>query len=433
MDELVVDGGGALSGTIRVSGNKNAAFPLIAAALLSDEAVTLENLPDIEDVRIMLALVEGLGVTVHRPDPHVAVLQAGGLRGTCPDPSLVSRVRGALVLIGPLLARRGQVQFGRPGGDRIGRRRVDTHLEALSVLGADVRVADRFELASSGLHGADVLLDEVSVTATENVILAAVLAKGRTTVRNAASEPHVQELCHLLVRMGACIEGIGSNVLAITGVSSLGGATATLGGDYIEAGTFMVLAGCTGGTLRVQGVSADGMGMALPVLRRLGVRVEAEPDTLVVSSPQPLTVHPDVDGGIPKIEDGPWPAFPADLMSLVIVLATQASGTVLFHEKLYEGRLFFVNHLLGLGVRAVLCDPHRVVVTGPSRLRPLPTGLECPDIRAGMAMLAAALSAEGRTVIRSIEQIDRGYERIEAKLSSLGARVTRVTPPAHPH
>ena len=426
MAELVIEGGTPLRGTLTPSGNKNAAFPLIAAALLTDQPVTLRNLPDISDVRTMLEAMEGLGVEVGRHDRHTVTLRAAALRSTAPDPVLLRRIRGALVLLGPLLARERQVRFGTSGGDQIGRRRIDSHVLGLQALGAVVEQTPDLVLRAERLRGADILLDEASVTATENVLAAAVLAEGTTIIRNAASEPHVQDQCRLLVQMGARIEGIGSNVLVVHGGRRLGGADFTLGADFMEVGSFIALAAATGGEIEIRAAGVEHMRMSLLVFRRLGIEVRVRGDDLVVPGGQTLAIAPDFGNAIPRIDDGPWPAFPADLMSVALVTATQAAGTVLFHEKMYESRLFFVDRLIGMGARVVLCDPHRVLVHGPARLRGEPQGLPSPDIRAGIALVIAALCADGTTVIRSVEQIDRGYEDIDAKLLALGARVTRI-------
>ncbi|HEV8614142.1 MAG TPA: UDP-N-acetylglucosamine 1-carboxyvinyltransferase [Methylomirabilota bacterium] len=426
MEQFVIEGRAALKGAITPSGNKNAAFPLIAAALLTDEPVRLHNVPDIADVRTMLALVENLGVSVQRHDGHAITLHARRLATTVPDPELLRRLRGGLVLAGPLLARTGEARFGSAGGDQIGRRRIDTHLLGLQALGADLD-DDATVLRAQKLRGADILLDEASVTATENVVLAAALAEGTTILRNAASEPHVQDTCRLLTAMGARIEGIGSNLLVIHGAPRLSGATYTLGPDFMEVGSFLALGAATGSELTIRRAGVEHMRMSLGVFARLGVTVRVEGDDLHLPGGQSLVVRSDLGGAIPTIDDGPWPAFPADLMSVALVTATQASGTVLFHEKMYESRLFFVDRLIGMGARIVLCDPHRALVQGPSRLGGEPGGIPSPDIRAGIALVIAALCAEGTTVIRSVEQIDRGYEDIEAKLRSLGASIRRVT------
>ncbi len=426
MDEFVIDGGTALRGTVTPSGNKNAAFPLIAAALLTDQPVTLRNLPDIADVQTMLTLVEGLGVQVRRHDPHTVTLSARALSSTAPDPTLLRRVRGALVLMGPLLARAGEARFGPSGGDQIGRRRVDTHVLGLQALGAAPSEEADFVLRARRLRGADILLDEASVTATENVLAAATLAEGTTVIRNAASEPHVQDLCRLLSAMGARIEGLGSNLLVVHGVPRLEGADVTLAPDFMEVGSFVALAAATGGEVEIRAAGVEHMRMALMVFQRLGVEVRVSGDDLLVPGGQRPAIATDLGNAIPRIDDGPWPAFPADLMSVALVTATQARGTVLFHEKMYESRLFFVDRLIGMGARVVLCDPHRALVHGPTPLRGEPQGLPSPDIRAGIALVIAALCAEGRTVIRSVDQIDRGYEDIEGKLAALGARIKRV-------
>jgi UDP-N-acetylglucosamine 1-carboxyvinyltransferase len=426
MDELIIEGGARLRGSLTPSGNKNAAFPLIAATVLTDQPVTLRNVPDISDVRTMLQAMESLGVEVARLDRHTVTLQARALRSSAPNPALVRRIRGALVLMGPLLAREGQVTFGASGGDQIGRRRIDSHVLGLQALGAELGEGPDVALQAKRLRGADILLDEASVTATENVVAAAVLAEGTTIIRNAASEPHVQDHCRLLVRMGARIEGIGSNLLVVHGVPSLGGADFTLSPDFMEVGSFVALAAASGGEVEIRAAGVDDMRMSLLVFRRLGVEVQVRGDDLFVPGGQSPAIVPDLGNAIPRIDDGPWPAFPADLMSVALVTATQASGTVLFHEKMYESRMFFVDRLIGMGARVVLCDPHRALVHGPGRLRGEPQGLPSPDIRAGIALVIAALCAEGRTVIRSVEQIDRGYEDLDDKLRALGARVKRV-------
>lgn len=426
MEKFVIEGGCPLSGSVVPSGNKNAAFPLISAALLTDQPVTLRNLPDIGDVETMLAIVEDLGVEVTRHDNHSATLRAGTVRKTAPDPDLFGHIRGALTMMGSMLAREGRIDLPRPGGDQIGRRRIDTHLLALQQLGADLSYDGQLSLRTDRLCGADMLLDEASVTATENAVLAAVTAEGTTVIRNAASEPHVQDLCHMLNRMGARIEGIGSNVLTIHGVERLRGVKYTLSADYIEVGSFIGLAAATGGEVLIKNASPEHLRMILLVYHRLGVCPEVRGDDVFVPPGQSLAIVPDIGNAIPKIDDAPWPAFPADMMSISIVVATQAEGTVLFHEKMFDGRLFFVDKLIGMGARIVLCDPHRCIVQGPSRLLAEPQGISSPDIRAGMAMLIAALCARGTSTIRNIVQIDRGYERIEEKLQALGARIERV-------
>jgi len=426
MEKFVIEGGCCLKGTVTPSGNKNAAFPLISAALLTDQPVTLRNLPDIGDVRTMLAVVEGLGVEVARHDQHTAILRAGTIRRTAPDPDLFGQIRGALVLMGSMLAREGRIDLPRPGGDQIGRRRIDTHLLALKQLGAQVHYDGALSLTADRLRGADILLDEASVTATENAVLGAATAEGTTVIRNAASEPHVQDLCYMLNQMGACIEGVGSNTLAIQGVARLGGADYTLSADYIEVGSFIGLAAVTQGEVLIKNVAPDHLRMILLVYDRLGVRSEFRGRDLFIPAGQSLVVVPDLGDAIPKVEDAPWPGFPPDMMSVGIVVATQANGTILFHEKMFESRLFFVDKLIGMGARIVLCDPHRCIVQGTSRLQAEPQCISSPDIRAGMALLLAALCAQGTSIIRNIGQIDRGYECVEEKLQALGAKIERV-------
>lgn len=424
MDELIIEGGVPLRGTLTPSGNKNAALPALAACLLTDEPVILHNLPDIQDVHTMLDLLADIGVQVERLDTHSWRLQAQEIRLPPFAREKFRRIRGSILLAGPLLARMGWVEIPPPGGDVIGRRRVDTHFLAFQGLGAEVDVNDLFRLNARQLRGADILLDEASVTGTENAVMAAVLAKGTTVLRNAASEPHVQDLCHLLNGMGARIEGIGSNVLTIHGVDRLGGGEFTIGPDHIEVGSYIALAAMTRGELRIRNAAPHHLRMIRHVFSRLGVEIQVNGEDVVVPAEQPLEVVPDIGGAIPTIADAPWPAFPADLMSIAIVLATQTTGTVLFHEKMFESRLYFVDKLIFMGARIVLCDPHRCVVQGPSQLQG--DVLVSPDIRAGMALVGAALCAKGQSVIRNVEQIDRGYERVEEKLRSLGARIERV-------
>lgn len=424
MAKFIIEGRHSLTGTVIPSGNKNAAFPLISAALLTDQPVTLHNLPAIGDVQTMLRLVEDLGVDVTHHSAHSVTLQARELKKVTPDPDMFSAIRGSLVLMGSLLAREGRVNLCFPGGDQIGRRRIDTHLLALSSMGAEVGYNGDFTLRGSRLCGVDLLLDEASVTGTENAILAAAMAEGTTILRNAASEPHVQELCHLLTQMGARIDGIGSNMVTIHGVGSLNGAEFTLGPDYLEIGSFIGLAAVTQSEFLIKNAAPEYLRMMLLIFDRLGVRPEVRGQDLYVPPGQPLTIVPDIGDAIPKVDDGPWPAFPADMISVALVVATQANGTVLFHEKMYESRLYFVDELIRMGARIILCDPHRAVIQGPSKLHG--ETLYSPDIRAGMSLLIAAFCAEGVSEIRNIGQIDRGYERIEEKLQALGARIERV-------
>lgn len=426
MDAFLIEGGAPLSGVVIPSGNKNAAFPLISAALLTDQPVTLHNLPNIGDVRTMLKIVEDLGVTVTRHDHHNVTLRAGKLSKITPDPNRFAKIRGALVLMGSLLAREGTVSLSQPGGDQIGRRRVDTHITALQALGAKFEYNGHFVLRANQLRGVDMLLEEASVTATENAILAAVLAEGQTVIRNAASEPHVQDLCLMLNQMGAKINGIGSNTLFIDGVTSLSGAEYTLGADYLEVGSFIALSAVTEGEILIKNAAPEHLRMTLMVFKRLGIETEVRGQDLFLPAKQLLVTLPDIGNAIPKIDDAPWPAFPADMMSVALVAATQATGTILFHEKMYESRLYFVDRLISMGARIVLCDPHRAVVQGPSTLRGDRQGISSPDIRAGIALLIAALCAEGETVIHNVSQIDRGYENIEGKLLQLGAKIKRI-------
>lgn len=424
MEEFVIEGGHPLRGEVVPSGNKNAALPAMAACLLTDEPIVLRNMPDIHDVHTMAELLAQIGISVEKIDPHTWRLHAQDVRLSAFDREMFRRIRGSILLAGPMLARLGAAELPKPGGDVIGRRRVDTHFLALCELGAEVDANELFRLRANRLKGADILLDEASVTGTENAIMAAVLAKGTTVIRNAASEPHVQDLCRMLNRLGARIEGIGSNLLIIHGVDRLNGGEFTIGPDFMEVGSYIAMTAMTGGEVRIRNAGPENLRMIRYVFGRLGVRFDIDGDDVVVPADQTLTVVPDMGGAIPTIADAPWPAFPADLMSITIVLATQADGTVLFHEKMFESRLYFIDKLIFMGARIVLCDPHRCIVQGPSPLQG--DILVSPDIRAGMALVAAALCARGESVIRNIGQIDRGYERVEEKLRALGARIQRV-------
>jgi len=424
MESFIVEGGKRLQGEVYPAGNKNEALPALAAALLTDERVVLENLPDIVDVQTMLDLLVDLGAEVSRPDPHTVIVRAADLRKWSPCPHLSAQLRGSFLLAAPLLVRMQRASLPRPGGDRIGRRRIDTHLSALQELGATVEVGECYEITlSRPLQGGEIFLDEASVMATENAIMAAVRAEGVTTITNAAAEPHVQNLCHLLNRMGACIEGIGSNILKITGVDRLRGCTHRLAGDHIEIGSFIGLAAATHSSLLIRNVVPAHLRMIELTFRRLGVRLEWQGTDIFVPADQELRIMADLHDAIPKIDDAPWPGFPSDLMSIALVTATQAAGTVLIFEKMFENRLFFVDRLIAMGAKIILCDPHRAVVVGPSRLHG--AEIASPDIRAGMALLIAALCADGRSIIRNIRQIDRGYERIDARLRALGACIER--------
>jgi UDP-N-acetylglucosamine 1-carboxyvinyltransferase len=424
MAEFVIEGGVPLSGTVTPSGNKNAAFPLMAACLLTNKPITLHNMPNIGDVETMGELLNSVGVSVERLDPHSWRLQAREVRTSSLPPRLFGRIRGSVTLAGPMLARTGSIRLPRPGGDMIGRRRMDTHFMAMEALGAEMDIDGAFFLRGQRLYGADILLDEASVTATENTIMAAVLAKGTTVIRNAACEPHVQDLCWLLGQMGAQIEGIGSNTLTIQGVGKLGGGEYTISPDYMEVGSYIALAAVTGGELLIKDAAPEHLRMVALVFERLGVRFEARGRDVFVPADQSLEIVPDADGAIPEISNAPWPGFPADLMSISVTLASQCQGTVLVHEKMFENRLFWIDKLIWMGARIILCDPHRCVVQGPSPLHG--DEVESPDIRAGMALLIATLCADGHSVIRNIRQIDRGYERVEEKLRALGARIERV-------
>jgi len=422
---FLVRGRRPLRGSIRPAGNKNAALPILASTLLADGPMELDNIPRIRDVETMLALLADLGATVEWTGPNLVRIDARPVRPKALDPKLCTRIRASILLAGPLLARFGVVTLPPPGGDVIGRRRVDTHFLALEQLGASVTVGDRYELeAKRGLQGADIFLDEPSVTGTENALMAAVAAKGRTVLRNAACEPHVQDLARALVAMGARIDGIGSNVYTIEGGQPLGGATYAIGPDHIEIGSFIGLAAVTNGEITIEPVRAEDLRSTLLGFERLGIRPRLDGHRLTVAADQERRIRPDLGGHVPKLEDGPWPAFPADVMSTTIVTATQCSGMLLVFEKMFESRLFFVDKLIGMGARIVLCDPHRAVISGPS---PLKGGtVESPDIRAGMAMLLAALAADGPSVIHNVGQIERGYERIDERLRALGADIERV-------
>jgi UDP-N-acetylglucosamine 1-carboxyvinyltransferase len=408
------------------AGNKNAALPMLAASLLTEDEVVLGNVPRIRDVDAMLALLEDLGVSVSWRDEHEVALRAASLTSSEVDAGLAARIRASFLLAGPLVARLGEAHMPSPGGDFIGRRRLDPHLDALRALGAQVHVDRGYEMwAPNGLRACEFFMDEASVMATENSLMAAALTQGTTTIRNAASEPHVQDLARLLVRMGARIDGIGSNVLVVHGRNRLGGAHANVAPDHIEVGSFMALAAVTGGEIRIKGTVPDDLKMVRMVFERLGLKSHHDGADLIVPPEQRLRVKDDAGDVIPKIDDGPWPAFPADLTSIALAVATQAEGIVLIHEKMFENRLFFVDKLTSMGARIVLCDPHRAIVSGPSRLHG--ERMESPDIRAGMAMLIASLCAEGVSEIGNVGQIDRGYERIDDRLRELGARIERVS------
>ncbi len=424
MAKFVIDGGFPLNGEVTPSGNKNAAQPILAATLLADEPVTISNLPDILDVRTMLDLLEELGATVRRHDPHTVTISAAGVNRTCMELEMARTIRGSILFAGPLLARFGRATVSAPGGCVIGRRGVTTHMRAFEALGAEVRVNGGYEVKADRLRGTELLLEEASVTGTENAVMAACLAEGTTVITNAASEPHVQDLCHFLNSLGAKVSGIGSNVLVIEGVDRLGGGSCRIQPDHTEVGSFIGLAAVTRGELLIRDAVPKQMHMTRMVFDRLGVRTEVSGEDIFVPGDQEMRIKPSFDGAIPKVDDGIWPAFPTDMMSVALLVATQCQGTVLFWEKMYEGRLFFVDRLIAMGASIILCDPHRAVAVGPSRLHG--EELQSPDIRAGVALLGAALCAEGRSSIGNIGQIDRGYERVDEKLRALGAHIERV-------
>jgi UDP-N-acetylglucosamine 1-carboxyvinyltransferase len=424
MESFVIEGGQPLSGRVRAAGNKNGALPILASCLLTAEPVELRNVPRILDVETMVELLADLGADVEWTGRNEVRIHAADVTKGEPDEELCSRIRASFLLAGPLLARVGTATMPPPGGDVIGRRRLDTHIHAFEQLGVDVDLTRRYELRASRLRGHEIFLDEASVMGTENAVMAAVLAEGRTVIGNAACEPHVQDLCRFLVSLGARIDGIGSNVLRIEGVDSLEGGTYRIGADHIEVASFIGLAAVTHGEIVIDDVVPEDLVAIRGPFERLGIRMEVDGTSVHVPDDQELAVRDDLGDQIPKIEDGPWPAFPADLTSIALAVATQAKGTVLIFEKMFENRLFFVDKLVAMGARIILCDVHRAVVSGPARL--YGQRMESPDIRAGMAMLIAGLCAEGRSTIGAVYQIDKGYERIDERLRGLGAQIERV-------
>ena len=426
MEKFIIEGGVPLSGTIVPAGNKNAALPLLACSLLTSEEVVLHNVPRIRDVEAMLELLADLGVRVEEREKNTVSLQASDLSKTDVDARLAERIRASFLVAGPLLSRLGRASMPPPGGDVIGRRRLDPHLDAFRALGASVEHGREIQLSApdGGLRACDFFMDEPSVMGTENALMAAALIPGTTVIRNAASEPHVQDLARMLVKMGAAIEGIGSNVMTVHGLAELGGCEHSVSPDHIEIASFMALAGVTGGELTIKGCVEDDMRMIRLVFRRLGLQSEMTDGECLVPGGQELRVERDAGDYQSKVEDGPWPAFPADLTSIAVALATQADGSVLIFEKMFENRLFFVDKLISMGAEITICDPHRAIVIGPRRLRGM--RLSSPDIRAGMAMLIAALCAEGTSEIHNVREIDRGYERIDERLRELGATVERA-------
>jgi UDP-N-acetylglucosamine 1-carboxyvinyltransferase len=423
-ESFVIEGARPLNGRIAAAGNKNGALPILAACLLADEPVTLSNVPRIRDVETMLELLADIGAEVEWLGPNEVRVHAAEVRKLELDEELCRRIRASILLAGPLLARYGRVVVPPPGGDVIGRRRVDVHIDALRGLGAEIEVERRYTMHTTGLVGAQLFLDEASVTGTENTVMAAVLARGETVVGNAACEPHVQDLCRFLVGLGARIQGIGSNVLQIEGVDRLGGGAFRIAPDHIDVASFIGLGAITPGEITIDDARPEDLVAVGPMLERLGIEIHVEGTSVRVPGGQDLIVRDDLGGAIPKIDDGPWPQFPADLTSIAVTVATQARGTIMVFEKMFESRLFFVDKLVGMGARIILCDPHRVVVSGPARL--YGERMASPDIRAGMAMLIASLCAEGVSTIGNIGEIDRGYERIDERLRSLGARIDRV-------
>lgn len=422
--QYIVEGGRKLSGSIEPGGNKNAALPIIAAALLTDKTVTLTNVPRIRDTEVLVDLVRSVGAEAQWTGRNELVITAKTVRAVDLDPELCAKIRASILLAGPLLARAGHVTLPPPGGDVIGRRRVDTHFLAFEQLGATVSADVNYEFKAKKLKGADVFLDEPSVTATENALCVAVVAEGTTILRNAASEPHVQDLANFLVALGAKIDGIGTNTMTIEGGRTLGGATHRIGPDHIEVGSLIGLAAVTRSKLTIKNAGVQHLRSTLMGFERLGIVAHAIGDDLIVPAEQSRRIREDLGGHIPKIEDQPWPAFPADVMSIAIVTATQCEGVILMFEKMFESRMFFVDKLITMGARIVLCDPHRAIVAGPSKLRA--ARVESPDIRAGMAMLLAALCAEGTSTINNAQQIERGYERIDERLNALGANIQRI-------
>jgi UDP-N-acetylglucosamine 1-carboxyvinyltransferase len=425
MEQLIINGQKPLRGEVTPSGNKNAALPMLAGCLLTAEPVVLHNVPDIRDVQCMIELLQQLGVRFESLGPHSWRIHAANVSHKDLDTDICRKIRASILLAGPMLAREGKIRLPTPGGDVIGRRRVDTHILALQALGAKVTYQRMFDMQADHLTGADILLDEASVTATENTIMAAVLAKGKTVLRNAASEPHVQDLCQFLNALGARIHHIGSNMLKIEGVERMHGGEYTLGADYLEVVSFIGAAAVTGGEIRIRNAQPQHLAMPRLVFRRLGVDWEIDGDDILVPASQRMIIEQDLGGAIPEIKTNVWPAFPTDLTSIAITVATQAQGTVLFHDWMFPSRMYFTDKLVSMGARIILCDPHRVIVQGKNEL--VGENLESPDIRAGMSLILAALAAKGTSKIRNISQIDRGYERIDEKLKALGADIQRVT------
>ena len=424
MEKFVIEGGHELKGTVTVGGSKNEALPVLAATLLTTETVWLRRVPRIADVEVMVEILQAMGATAEWRDTHELEINCAGVRSGVVPAALCRKLRASILLAGPLLARFGYCELAPPGGDVIGRRRLDTHFLGFEALGASIEIDDTFRIRGESLTAADIFLDEPSVTGTENIVMAAVLAKGVSVIRNAACEPHVQGLCRMLNTIGAQITGIGTNTLTITGTPHLYGGGHAIGPDYLEIGSFIGLAAMTGSELRIGPAVPDDLRMIRLVFERIGVRFDFDGEDIVVPRHERLVIRDDYQNQVPRIDDAPWPAFPTDMMSIAITVATQAAGMVLFHEKMFDGRMFFTDSLNAMGARIILCDPHRVVVNGPSQL--VGSTLESPDVRAGMALLIAALSAKGKSTIYNVRHIDRGYEAIEEKLRAIGARIERL-------
>jgi UDP-N-acetylglucosamine 1-carboxyvinyltransferase len=421
MKSIKINGGKPLNGEINVSGNKNAVLPILAATLLTDEKITLYNVPDILDVKNMLKTAEYLGVEVNFNE-KVLELQTKNIKHTKIPKSYCNLTRTSLLFTGPLLIRTGKASFWPPGGDVIGRRRLDAHFYGLTTMGAKLISPDLpYSLTAEKIMGKDLFLDEASVTATEHIMMTAVLAEGTTFIRNAAAEPHVQDLAEFLISMGADIQGHGTNTLQINGVSKLHGTKYTISEDHIEAGSFLAMAAATGGGIKINGITPKHYWMTRRVFEKFGVNFQFEKNSIIMPQGQQLVIKPDIANAIPVISDGPWPQYPSDMMSCTIVMATQAQGNVLFFEKMFESRIYFVDNLIRMGANAIVCDPHRVVISGPSKLRP--TEMSSPDIRAGMALLIAALCAKGTSIIHNANVINRGYESVIEKISKLGADI----------
>ena len=424
MYEYLIEGGYPISGKVTASGNKNAALPCIAASLLTSEPVILHNIPEIRDTNVMFEILKSLGAQVEQLSKNNWKIQCKDIKD-CEIPSeLTKKVRGSIVFAGPLIARTGKCNMNPPGGDVIGRRRVDTHFLAFKELGVNIHVNGHFSFTANKLVGSDIFLDEASVTGTENAIMAAVMAEGTTYISNAASEPHVQDLCKMLNMMGAKISGIGSNKIIIDGVKKLHGCEYTIGPDYIEIGSYIGMAAATKGQITIKGIRPEEMRPLKYSFSKLGISWRIDGDELTVPNTQELKVNADLGNAIPKIDDMPWPGFPADLTSIMTVVATQVEGTVLIFEKMFESRMFFVDKLISMGARITLCDPHRAVVSGPCMLHG--DHLVSPDIRAGMAMVIAAMCAHGESRISNVYQIERGYEDLVSTLQDLGAHIKKV-------